>query len=477
MIVLVTAVAVVTAVVYVLLPVVLADIFFQLIAWGSIAIFVHGVRRNGGFTVPWAFIGAGWTSFAIGDLLFTVYDHVSGSPPFPSVADLFYLAGYPFLAAGLASLVRRSRPDGDRIAVIDAAIILVPAAVAAWIYLVQPYAASASTGLERAVSAAYPLGDLLCLAVLVRLFSGTSRTRATAQPAMWLLGAGLVVMLFADNWFVMIQLNGTYASGGLSDSLYLVPYMAVAAAAMSPSMRHIGHPLPKTDPSLGTSRLVMLAIAALVTPTILFVQWLQDKQLAVPLIVAGTVLSFVLVIARMASLVDALESSRAELAFDATHDHLTGLANRSLFARRLQHALDHDGCGSLLFIDLDNFKRVNDRFGHREGDQMLVEVGERLRRIVRSTDLVARLAGDEFGVLMPGATQSTVRTLADQMVQRLAFDVGLGADAVPVTASIGAVSWASGDRSVSAEGLLAEADHAMYRVKATSGNGFVASRA
>ena len=354
--------------------------FFQFVAWGSIAAFVYGIRRNGGFTLPWVFIGIGWISFALGDLLFTLYDRVFDIAPFPSPADLFYLAGYPFMAAGLAALVRRSRPDGDRIALIDASIVLVPLAVLGWIYLIEPYSSGGgSTLTEKAVSGAYPLGDLLCLVVLVRLFAGPVLTRRSAEPAMSILGAGLLIMLVGDVWFVATQLHGTYVVGGWNDSLYLVPYMCAAGAALCPSVRNIGRELPRTDPSLGSRRLAMLAIAALVTPGILIVEWLAGDELAVPLIVMGTAISFLLVIARMASLVEALESSRAELAYDATHDHLTGLANRSLFAREIDGTLADGTSGSLLFIDLDNFKRVNDRFGHDAGDQMLMKVGERLR--------------------------------------------------------------------------------------------------
>jgi len=467
--------------IYVALPSAPADTFFQLVAWGSLVAFAIGIHRNGGFTLPWLLIGVGWTSFSIGDCLFSLYDHVFDSSPFPSVADVFYLVGYPFIAVGLAALVRRSRPDGDRIALIDAGIVVVPTTVAAWIYLIQPTAAGDGIAmLNRLVSAAYPIGDLLCVAVLIRLFAGPVLLRRSAQPAMTVLGIGLMTMLAADVWFMIAQLHGAYSPGGWGDAMQLVPYLCLATVASHPSVARIGDPLPSTDPSLGLRRLVLLTVAALVTPGILVIQWTSRAAMAVPLIVAGTAASFLLVIMRMAALVEALEDSRAELAHDASHDHLTGLANLSLFTRRIDALLSRGQSGALLFIDLDNFKRVNDRCGHRAGDDMLVRVAERLRMAVRSGDTVSRLAGDEFGVLLPGADQVTADALATRLVDRLAMSsphTDSTSTVVSITASIGSVSWGAASGRVSAQELLAEADRAMYSAKAGAGNRFVAVRA
>lgn len=455
---------------YVALPGAAADTMFQFVAWGSIGAFVHGLRRHGCISLPWLFILAGWLSFALGDLLFSLYDHVFDTSPFPSMADVFYLAGYPLLAAGFASLVRRSRHDGDRIALIDASIVIVPSAVAAWIYLIEPYSSTGASMTERAVSGAYPLGDLLLLAVMLRLFAPGIATRRLARPALTMLGLSMMFMLAGDVWFVCLQLRGSYVSGGWSDAMYLVPYVGFAAATLDPSIGHVGMHLPRTDPSLGVRRRTLLTIAALVTPALLFVQYMTNSEMAVPFVVVATAVSFLLVIARLAAVVDALEISRAELAHDATHDHLTGLANRNLFSERLDAVLGSCEEGSLLFVDLDNFKRVNDQHGHRTGDETLVDVGARLRGVVREGDIVARLGGDEFAVLLPGANTVMAESMAHRMIQRLSISVGDTA----VTASIGSVHWSSDSPPLSAALLLDKADRAMYMAKAASGNRFIA---
>ncbi|HKS99177.1 MAG TPA: sensor domain-containing diguanylate cyclase [Rugosimonospora sp.] len=150
------------------------------------------------------------------------------------------------------------------------------------------------------------------------------------------------------------------------------------------------------------------------------------------------------------------------LQYEATHDALTRLANRALFDERVR-AVDELGGERLaiLVIDLDDFKKINDSYGHAVGDGLLVAVADRLRSCVRPTDTVARLGGDEFAVLLPGAAPEQACALADRMALALAVPVGVEGFQLAVGASIGV---ASGGRE-QAERLLRDADAAMYAVK------------
>jgi diguanylate cyclase (GGDEF)-like protein/PAS domain S-box-containing protein len=165
----------------------------------------------------------------------------------------------------------------------------------------------------------------------------------------------------------------------------------------------------------------------------------------------------------------ALEEQLRQLAF---HDPLTLLANRNLFRDRVQHALTlaHRGHSSVavMFLDLDNFKNINDSLGHDAGDRLLQAAAQRIVKTTRSSDTVARLGGDEFAVLVEGiASQRHVEQLADALIDTMNLPFTLEGIEVRVTASVGvALSAAEG----SAETLLSNADIAMYHAKAAGKN-------
>ena len=155
------------------------------------------------------------------------------------------------------------------------------------------------------------------------------------------------------------------------------------------------------------------------------------------------------------------------VAYLAYHDSLTDLPNRALFQDRLQQAIlrsDRDERGlTLLLIDLDGFKQVNDALGHHVGDQVLQEVATRLRRALRASDTVARLGGDEFAVLLPGTDVNRAELAARQVLHDLEHPFDADGQALMVSASIGiaGVPW----HAASGEELLQKADSAMYLAK------------
>jgi diguanylate cyclase (GGDEF)-like protein/PAS domain S-box-containing protein len=150
---------------------------------------------------------------------------------------------------------------------------------------------------------------------------------------------------------------------------------------------------------------------------------------------------------------------------DAVHDPLTGLANRTLLRDRLEQALARSrrkgGASGLLFVDLDNFKQVNDAYGHAAGDAVLVELGKRLQSAVRPSDTVARLGGDEFVVVCEELDEQTAVALGQRLHDALVQPLVIDGVEHRLSASIG-IALGQNDP----DGLLGNADAAVYRAKA-----------
>jgi diguanylate cyclase (GGDEF)-like protein/PAS domain S-box-containing protein len=154
---------------------------------------------------------------------------------------------------------------------------------------------------------------------------------------------------------------------------------------------------------------------------------------------------------------------------DATHDALTGLANRSLFMRKLAAAIHRTQTRleykvSVLFIDLDRFKNVNDSLGHLAGDKLLITIAERLRACLRPSDMVARLGGDEFVILVEGSfDDSEIIAIAERVQEKFAIPFNLKGHEIYSSASIGILN--ASEKHVTAEDMMRDADTAMYQAK------------
>ncbi len=176
---------------------------------------------------------------------------------------------------------------------------------------------------------------------------------------------------------------------------------------------------------------------------------------------------------------DVTERRRFELQLmdQAFYDSLTSLPNRALLSDRIDQALARANrrrsAVGLIFVDLDNFKRVNDSLGHQSGDTLLVAAGNRLKSCVRPSDTIARLGGDEFVVLLdPLASEAIAEAIlvAQRILTQFELPFLVKGKEYVVSASLGIALTAPGDRESSSEFLLRDADIAMYRAK-TEGKG------
>jgi diguanylate cyclase (GGDEF)-like protein len=338
-----------------------------------------------------------------------------------------------------------------------------------WVFLMAPIVADTSQSfVEIAVALAYPMIDVLLLGVMVRLVLAPGRRVISLQ----LLICALVTLLAADYAYAVLVLNDGYQTGQIVDAGWMLGTVFWGASALHPSMRQVAEPVEVGEPHLSAWRLLLLAAASLMAPAVLVIQAINGQPIDIPVIATGCVVLFLLVIARMGGVVRDLGTTllqrrelESELERRALHDPLTGLANRILFYDRLEHALARRGEQvAVLFLDLDDFKTVNDTFGHAAGDVVLGTVADAIRSSIRPGDTAARLGGDEFAVLLDQHTDVYGAGLvAGRLLVAVRTPTTVSGHQHSIGASIGISVGASG--TATAEAMMREADIAMYVAK------------
>jgi diguanylate cyclase (GGDEF)-like protein/PAS domain S-box-containing protein len=256
-------------------------------------VLIHRPARR----IPWLLLAAANLSFVAGQVSFLVFGQILHRPlPFPSFADLLYLLTYPLIAAGLLAFIRARNPDRDQRSVIDALTLTVGLALLSWMYLVLPYVHNPQLSwLQKSVSIAYPLGDVLVLALLARLLApGTGRSRSFQ-----LLTLGMVGQLVSDTWFGGLQLYGSFHNGTVVDLGWAVMYGAWGAAALHPTMAQLTEPVSRQRPQASPSRLVVLMLASLIAPAVLFIQSLRHHNYDDGVIAVFSAVLFLLVTSRL----------------------------------------------------------------------------------------------------------------------------------------------------------------------------------
>jgi PAS domain S-box-containing protein len=275
---------------------------FSLIGLSAAAAIVVGALRNRPRQLlPWMLFAAAQVSFVVGDLLYYAFHF-----DFPSVGDLFYLAVYPLLVAGLLVLIRARSAGRDRGSLLDASVVTVGVGLLAWVFLIEPYTQLEGLGaLERVMSIAYPLMDILLLAVTARLAMGSG----TRSPSFYLIGFGVVSLLATDSVYGYIELHGGYGQGGLLDAGWLLYYLLWGTAALLPGMRRLDERAPEVRPTLTGRRLLPLAGATLIAPAVAIMQSMKDPDTSFSVSSAAAAVLFLLVLARMTGLVKSLRRS------------------------------------------------------------------------------------------------------------------------------------------------------------------------
>jgi diguanylate cyclase (GGDEF)-like protein len=454
--------------VYFLLPSAAAqDVFVAFVDASVVTAIAAGIlMHRPSYPLPWYLFAVGVGLVFVGDIVWAAYLLRVGAP-YPSVADVFYFAGIAFFVVGLL-LIGRGGIGKNGANLIDPLVVATGTAMLSWVLLVEQRSdPGSSLPLERLLSVAYLLLYAVMLAIMIRpLFVPAKRV-----PALYLICGALAALVIFDAAYGSLT-SGSYEgyrAGGIVYAGLLFSSALLGTGALHPSMAPLTETAPEASAELTWWRLMLLTGALLLAPAVVAMQVALDQPVDVVLVAGSSALLFVLVVLRMAGMIAERKTLELRLEFQASHDPLTRLPNRSLFTERFEQALARSvrqgSKVALLFVDLDDFKEVNDSSGHQAGDRVLVAVAKRLRTCIRPSDTAARLGGDEFAVLLEdledagGAVQ-----VAERILEELRTPITLGELEAVVGASIG-IAVGSGEADDRLGDLLRKADLALYRVK------------
>ncbi len=381
-----------------------------------------------------------------------------------SWADIFCFLGYAFLAAWLAGLLRRVGEPRSGTTILDTSLITIGAALALWTITISPALLKSEDLGGAMVSATYPVLDIVLVTLSAQLIF---RIRVRVH-AMWAFMSGLIILQVLDTAYTVVWAFSPRADVPGLTALFLYAYLCFAFGMCHPSIVELSH--STVDPSDGISSrqpgrrgaillfLVTPAIVSIVSP----MNGSVDSAVRAFLVTA----LFTLLFLRLSSAMSSLFKAEAESRFRSLHDPLTGLLNREAFADRLGERLRMNSPEEwlyILFIDCDNFKSVNDTWGHPIGDALLCQVATRLRNTFGQEDVLARLGGDEFVLAASRKAADQAERLAELVMASFNSPLELSGQQLTVTPSIGiSVCQVKEGRQ---EEIIWQADIALYAAK------------
>jgi diguanylate cyclase (GGDEF)-like protein len=411
------------------------------------------------------------TSNAAADSYYTWLLAGAGSVPFPSFADVGYLLNPLLLLVALVVAVRHHSRGLTVLVWLDSVVGSLGAASVLAVVL-SPVLAAALTGslsLATVVAVAYPMSDLL----LVAMVAGIAALRGMRMGGRWaVLVVGLLVFAAADVVYALQVTADTYVVGTLLDASW--PFgLAMVALWVDATARHevsSTHHSSSRSTTRSTTGATALSVSAGATAAGLGVLVVASRTHLSTLAVALAGVTLLAAAARSLLAFRLLGRMADQRRRAATTDELTGLPNRrALYAEGAVRLVEPGRRRvALLMLDLDKFKEVNDSLGHHAGDLLLVQVGARLRGQLRAGDVLARLGGDEFAVLLGDAGHDQAVGVAAKLRVSLAESFALEDIALHTSASVGIALFPDDGPDLSA--LLRKADIAMYKAKA-SGHG------
>ncbi|HYJ57063.1 MAG TPA: EAL domain-containing protein [Mycobacterium sp.] len=429
---------------------------FPLVAAGSAGLAAH--RTRGSERAAWISMAIGAGGWAAGAALWRYYDVAADLSPVPSWADAGYATFLVGAALCLFFLMSTYWP-GTRVRLLLDGIIAAAALVgAAWMIVLN--VVYAADPLPLGASLVYPVADIALITIAALILVRAPKAK---RLELSLVTAGLMFIAASDSAFVCLAAVGGFYQHQLITIGWVWGFLAIGLAAVAVPAPSHGHPHAVAQVPSRTSTWLpyvpVLVSTAICTP--MLIAGLGPVVVAAAMTVFAVMIRQFLVIGENRRLL-------IEVADQVLRDPLTGLANRTLFQDRLAHAVQlhqrHPLAVSVVVLNLDHFKLVNDSLGHSAGDAVLVRVSERLVGIARSGDTVARLGADEFALLMEGDTDAS-GMVAQRVVEAFDRPFVIDGQDLLVRPSVGLAIAAVHNVDVSAGEILRRAEVAMYSAK------------
>jgi diguanylate cyclase (GGDEF)-like protein len=433
---------------------------FELVAASLCFRRAQGPRR--GRAIP-IVVGCALACWATGDLIVSLESMGDAAPPTPSPADIFYLSFYPLMYAALVLLMHRQVRNLAAATWMDGLVAGLGAAGVCACFAFNTILSTAGGSVASvATNVAYPIGDVL----LLLLVAGGSAILPGRRSAQWIMVAGACGLNAVGDTFNLFSGSiGNSRVGVIINSIAWPTSILVLSMAVWIRPRRANPLVPER-----AAGFLFPGVGATAGLAVLLVGSVGHVDIVAVALGAATLLTVGIRLTISMRRLRALTEKRHR---QAVTDELTGLGNRrelfgflDAFFADVADARSARRHLAFLFVDLDHFKEINDSFGHSAGDQLLRQLGPRLTRTLRASDMLVRFGGDELGVVVIDADTQYAVSVAERLTAALQEPFVLDEVSVRISASIGIAS-APVDATDSSS-LLRCADLAMYRAKLSS---------
>jgi diguanylate cyclase (GGDEF)-like protein len=393
------------------------DILYELpvlVALGVSAVAIAGSR--GRERVGWVCMAFVLFAWLLGDSTYSYYDlALDRETPFPGWADVWYYAGYLAFIAAIPLLMFPKEKLRDYRWLVDAGIIMIVGGALAWQYVLDPIVMSEGSYREfgTLVSLGYPLLDIVLLGALVTALYATNWQWSTR--GILLIAATAATAVSDIIYTYLTAVNGYDQIGSPLDLGWIASYVLLAICFATP-----GRPMRRVSERRPSLVGLVLPYAAATPLLALVIAETARGEPPLMLMLSATVCMALVLVRQFLTLRENL-SFEGKLRYAATHDQLAGIGNRHHFEEDVESHLalarKTGAGGALLFLDLDDFKALNDELGHRAGDRFLADYAAMLRDQFGTTGCLARWGGDEFALLAPDVDARGARKLANRILR------------------------------------------------------------